>query len=161
MNDTQLYQTILGIPGQWKVDSVELDAPAQSVTVHISLAPDATPVCPVCEKPATRYDHQTRTWRHLDSCQFITYLRCKIPRVKCDEHGVKQMRVPWAEEGSRFTMLFEAFAILVLKSTSKSKAAALLGITWDEADGIQHRAVRRGLARRSETKRDEKQTHRR
>ena len=30
-----------------------------------------------------------------------------MPGVKCPEHGVKQVKVPWAREGSAFTLLFE------------------------------------------------------
>jgi len=35
----------------------------------------------------------------------------EVPRVKCEEHGVPQLRVPWGEPGSRFTALFEALVI--------------------------------------------------
>ncbi len=58
------------------------------------------------------------------------------------------MQVPWADKSSRFTALFESFAIKVLESCPASKAADLLGISWDQADGIKQRAVTRGMARR-------------
>jgi transposase len=58
------------------------------------------------------------------------------------------VQVPWAEGSSRFTLYFERFAIDVLQACSASKAGELLKISWDEADGIKQRAVRRGLARR-------------
>jgi transposase len=58
------------------------------------------------------------------------------------------VRVPWAEARSRFTLLFESFAINVLRETDVLGAARILGITWDEAHGIMERAVERGLARR-------------
>ena len=47
-------------------------------------------------------------------------------------------------------MLFEALAIDWLRKTSISGVAELLSLSWDEAAGIQERAVRRGLARREE-----------
>jgi transposase len=31
--------------------------------------------------------------------------------VKCPDHGVRQARLPWAEPGRRFTLLFEALSI--------------------------------------------------
>ena len=58
------------------------------------------------------------------------------------------VRVPWAEPGSRFTALFEALAIDWLQAASTAAVSRRLGLTWDELDGIQARAVRRGLARR-------------
>jgi hypothetical protein len=57
---------------------------------------------------------------------------------------VKQVRVSWAEEHSRFTALFERLAILVLKETSIEGAGKVLRISWDEAWQIMGRAVERG-----------------
>lgn len=82
--------------------------------------------------------------------QFHTFVHARVPRVKCQEHGVRLVRVPWAEAGSRFTLMFEALAVAVLKEASVSGAAKLLGLTWDEAHGIMERAVKRGLAVREE-----------
>jgi Helix-turn-helix domain of transposase family ISL3 len=44
--------------------------------------------------------------------------------------------VPWAEPRSRFTLLFERFAIDVLLETEVPGAAGVLDISWDEAHGI-------------------------
>ncbi|MDN5864123.1 MAG: transposase [Gammaproteobacteria bacterium] len=43
--------------------------------------------------------------------QFKTVLEADVPRVCCREHGVLQVKVPWAEPGSGFTTLFEAVAM--------------------------------------------------
>jgi len=59
--------------------------------------------------------------------------------------------VPWAGKHSRFTLMFEAFAIRVLQSAANiKKAAALLGLSWDAAHRIMQAAVERGLERREE-----------
>ena len=91
-----------------------------------------------------------RVWRHLDSCQFFSYLHARVPRIACAAHGVRQVSVPWAEARGRFTKLFERLAIDVLKACDMSSAAALLRISWNEAWRIQERAVERGLARKKE-----------
>jgi transposase len=61
---------------------------------------------------------------------------------------VKTIRVPWAERHSHFTLLFESLAIAWLKEATPTAVARRLGLTWEEANGIVERAVRRGLARR-------------
>ncbi len=72
-----------------------------------------------------------------------------VPRIKCDDHGVRQIRVPWAEERSRFTALFEAVVIDWLRATENIAAVAKgLRLTWDEVAGIRARAVVRGMTRR-------------
>jgi len=70
------------------------------------------------------------------------------PRADCKEHGVHQVKVPWAGPGSRFTAMFEALAIDGLKETGISGVGRLLDLTWRQVDGIMNRAVTRGLARR-------------
>ncbi len=90
-----------------------------------------------------------RTLRHLDTCQLKTYIHCRIPRVKCPEHKTKTLKVPWAQETSRFTSLFESMAILFLEGSKNiSKTSLGLRISWSEMNTIMKRAVRRGLARR-------------
>ncbi|MFM7866638.1 MAG: helix-turn-helix domain-containing protein, partial [Planctomycetaceae bacterium] len=60
------------------------------------------------------------------------------------------MAVPWAEKHSRFTLLFEAFAIDVLQAAGSIQSAALLPwIDWSTAQVIMKRAVERGPQRRS------------
>ena len=149
MRDTDLYRRLLGLESPWTVDRVELDVKTRQVDVYAKHEkPKAWP-CPECEKACGLHDHDAeRVWRHLDSCGFGTFLHARVPRVRCPEHGVRQVRVPWAEPSSRFTALFEQFAIDVLLETSIKGAAEILGITWDEAHQVMRRAVERGLARR-------------
>lgn len=149
MNDTSLYQQILGDTTPWRVDSVQLDINALTVDVFLKVIPKAVWACPQCRRRMHIKEWRTRRWRHLDSCQFKTVLEAEVPVVECEEHGSQTVQVPWAEKSSRFTLLFERFSIQVLQACSTSRAAELLGISWDEADGIKKRAVERGLSRRS------------
>ena len=108
--------------------------------------------CPHCNKYYPIYDNIARSWRHLDTCQLETIIDGFIPRVSCEEHGVSQIAVPWAESNSSFTALFEKVVIDWLKVADKKSVARMLRISWDQADGIQSRAVKRGLARREHKK---------
>jgi transposase len=149
VTDSQtLYATLLGITEPWGVELVEMKQEAGEVHVTVALPVSTRWVCPECLAAAPIHDHQERTWRHLDTCQFKTLVHARVPRLNCPSHGIKQLRVAWAEPGSRFTALFEALAIDWLKQASLSAVAKQLRLSWDEADGILQRAVRRGLARR-------------
>jgi hypothetical protein len=69
--------------------------------------------------------------------------------VRCKEHGAKTVTVPWAGKNSRFTLLFEGFAIRVLQAArSIEEAHKLLGLNWHQVEAIKKRAVQRGLSRR-------------
>jgi transposase len=151
MRDRDLYAQILGIVHPWNVTHVELDPDHEQVEVHVEARAVKTLPCPECGIACTRYDHRTRRWRHLDTCQYRTILVAEVPRVECPEHGVHQVTVPWGDPGSRFTALFEALAIDWLKEASASAVARRLGMSWDEVDSIMQRAVQRGLKRRPPT----------
>ncbi len=149
MQDRTLYARLLGIEDPWRVTDVTLRLDeAREVVVSVELDPGATLHCPKCEGRGSRYDSRERRWRHLDTMQYRTILVADVPRVQCDEHGVVQVTVPWSDPKSRFTALFEALVIDWLKEASFSAVARQLSLSWDQVDGIQGRAVRRGLARR-------------
>lgn len=150
MRDTELYRQLLGLEKPWTVARVELDVQRQRVDVWATHDKPKIWPCPACGTACGLHDHDAeRTWRHLDSCSFQTHLHARIPRVHCPTHGVRQVRVSWAEPMSRFTALFERLAIDVLLETSIDGAAKLLGLSWDEAHHIMDRAVQRGLRRRA------------
>ncbi len=149
MQDTALYQYLLGLKSPWTVSRVELNVKRQCVEVWAEHPEGALWSCPNCTQELPLYDHaEERTWRHLDSCQYETHVRARIPRVACGEHGVVQVKVPWAEARSRFTLLFERLAIDVLGQCDVTGATKILRISWDEAWGIMERAVKRGRRRK-------------
>ena len=147
MESVELYRQLLGLGAPWTVERVELDVGKGHVEVYVGHAPGQRFACPECGQELAVYDHlDERVWRHLDSMQFLTYLHACPPRVSCSQHGVKQVRLPWAEPGGRFTHLFEALGITVLRATNVKRAAQILRISWDEAWHIMERAVMRGRA---------------
>jgi len=149
MDDRKLYTTILGLKEPWYVEGVEIGQ--GEVRVRLDRRGGGRLECPECSRVVPGYDRAPeRRWRHLDTCQYRTVLTARIPRVECPEHGVRQIRVPWAEDRSRFTAMFEAFAIRLLQETTALGLARLMGLSWDEAEGILERAVRRGLDRRTD-----------
>lgn len=151
MQDRKLYEQILGISSPWFVDRVDLNLEEGEVHVYLNHDADARWSCPECGRDCPLYDHQPdRSWRHLDTCQYRTVLHADIPRSNCPEHGVRAVRLPWAEPHSRFTALFERLAIDWLRAASQRAVAERLGLSWDEVHGIMERAVRRGLERRKE-----------
>lgn len=150
MQDKELYQHILGLQSPWSVSEVKLDMESQEIRVRVEHHRGTKFSCPDCQQQLSCYDHgEERQWRHLDSCQFKTILTARVPRVECPTHGVKSVMVPWASPNSRFTMLFERFAIDVLKMTQTVKGAmTILRLKWDCTWHIIERAVARGKARK-------------
>ena len=147
MNDTKVFQALLGATDPWMVEAVEMDTTRETVTIELGLKEGTIWGCPVCQKRMHVHGWERRRWRHLDTQQFKTWIEAEVPTVRCEEHGAQQVRVPWAESYSRFTMLFEELGIALLQGMTTAAVTRRLGISWDEADGIKQRAVRRGRLR--------------
>jgi len=152
MRDKELYAQILGIKSPWEVIGVDLSLSSAEVRVQVALKQGAKASCPICSKAAPGYDSRPRRWRHLDTCQYKTILEANVPRVDCKQHGVVTVAVPWAEPGSGFTVLFEALVIDWLKEASTLAVSRLMNLSWNAIDGIMQRAVKRGLARRTQVR---------
>ena len=146
------YQELLGLDKSWKVESVDLNVAERRVTIRV-VHQGGRLKCPECESSCGQADlAPDREWRHLDTMQFETIIKARVPRCQCPSCGVKTVTVCWTDKYSRFTLLFEVFAIEVLKASSSVKeGAALLKISWDMAHAIMERAVERGLKRRDLT----------
>jgi transposase len=148
MHDCELYATLLGVSDPWDVVDVDVSKKSQTVSVAVAYRSDRATRCPVCGDAAPRYDSRQRKWRHLDTMQYRTEIVAEVPRVNCSKDGIHQIDVPWAEKNSRFTALFERLVINWLLEASIKAVAQELRLSWAEVDGIQSRAVRRGLDRR-------------
>jgi transposase len=150
VQDTKLFETILGLQAPWRITRVDLNTTEERVDLWAEHAETRWP-CPECQQDLPCWDHaEERTWRHLDTCQFQTHLHARVPRVNCPTHGVKQVRVSWAEPRSRFTLLMERLVIdVILQCSTLTGACRILRISWDEAWGVMARAVARGQARKA------------
>lgn len=146
---TEHYRLLLGLDAAWEVSAVSLSLEQRRVGIALQHSGGKVK-CPECGANCSIADHAPeRKWRHLDTMQFETILIAQTPRANCQACGVKTIAVPWAEKHSRFTLMFEAFAIEVLLACGQVKSAAgLLKLDWDSVQRIMQRAVERGLQRR-------------
>ena len=149
MKDTDFYQQILGLKEPWEVRSVDLSVEGKRVTVKVGYREGTLWACPESQERLPCHDHVERRWRHLDTCGFETVLEARVPRVRGGDGKVWTIRVPWAEKGGRFTLMFEAFVVRVLLACrSLSAAQELVELSWDQLHRIMERAVERGLSQR-------------
>jgi transposase len=146
MRDIDLFTKLLVLERPWSVERIDLDPESHTIEVFLHHRRNACFHCPECGVSLPLYDHiPPRRWRHLDHGSWMTWLQARIPRVSCLLHGIRQVRVPWALPGARFSLAFERHAIDTLLEADVLGASRLLRISWDEAWGVMERAVERGL----------------
>jgi len=121
----------LGVTPPWKLVGQRLDTSTQPNQLHLEIATERGALfpCPVCGKACQAHDFAEFTWRHLNFFQHHCFITAKVPRTDCPEHGVLRINVPWAREGSRFTLLFEQVAITLVREMPVLAAARIMEIT--------------------------------
>lgn len=150
MEITRFYEQLLDIKLPWQIIGAKIASSDKSV--HISLSHDKGEkfCCKHCNQLCPVYDHnKERTWRHLDTCDYYTYLHASLPRVKCPEHGVSTIEPSWSRANSGFTLQFESFLIDTLQSTQvRGRSALQLRVSEEQLKRVQIQAVERGLEHR-------------
>ena len=132
MNDLNPFlEKILDLENPWFIQDITLNQEDARIDIYLDFRKGGTFLCPLCgEGNCKVHDTTEKTWRHLNLFQYKAYLHTRLPRVNCPEHGVQTVDVPWARKGSGFTLLFEAFAMSLVRLMPVASAARILG-EWD------------------------------
>ena len=113
-----MFGAALGLATPWQVVSVEFDQGAGRLDLRLDFSRGARFACPepgCVQASCSVHDTDDKSWRHLDFFEHQAYLSARVPRVRCAEHGVHPVNVPWARPGSGFTLLFEVAMLTYAK----------------------------------------------
>lgn len=128
---TEMFAQSIGVKAPWEIREASYKEQERAVHIYVTARKTAKYPCPICGEMSTRYDdeEEERVWRHGDVVFFPCYVHCKRPRVKCSKHGIHVVDAPWARKGSRFTLLFESYSMLLAQSMTLNEARKLLRIS--------------------------------
>lgn len=127
MDTNTLFTLALGLQTPWEVKGLRFNQETRRLDILIDFKRGANFPCPACGQHCKVHDTEEKTWRHMDFFQHSAYLTARVPRCECDKDGVKLVQVPWARAGSGFTLLFEAWLMLLVRSMSVAEVARLVG----------------------------------
>lgn len=142
----EMFAQSIGLSDPWTIERAEFDEKKREVHVYVKARKTAKYPCPKCGKMCSRYDDEEteRVWRHGDVVFFPCYIHCRRPRIKCED-GIHVVTAPWARPGSRYTLLFESYAMLLAQSMPVNQARKLLRISHTSLTAILrywvHKAV--------------------
>lgn len=141
---------ILDFGDDWVVTELDTDHKEKEVFIYLEYKSDIYED-PETLEPARLYDHcEMREWRHLDILDYKSYIRCRVPRVKCNDGKVRQISLGWSNQHDRHTFHFEIRVINLLKITkNQTKTAEFLNCSFRLVNRIMHRCTQRGMERRS------------
>ncbi len=131
MNYEEMFAQSIGLKEPWYIERAEFNEEKREVHIYVKARKTAKYDCSECRTMCERYDdeEEERIWRHGDVVFFPCYVHCRRPRTNCKKHGVHVVEAPWARRGSRYTLLFESYAMLLMKSMPIEQARKLLRIS--------------------------------
>jgi transposase len=129
MNEKTLFQLALGLGEPWFVSDTKFDLAAKRLDLFLDFKRGHAFPCPECGKPGKAHDTEEKTWRHLNFFQHEAFLHVRVPRIRCEDHGVRLIDVPWARKQSGFTLLFEALVMILAREMPVNAIAELMGVT--------------------------------
>jgi transposase len=140
MNGYEIFAQGLGLSTPWEVIDVAFRGDGIDKELHITIKCERRTKFEYNDEVCSIYDHQYRSWRHVNFFSHKCYIHCDVPRIKTKDKSVILVDVPWAEPGSSFVLLFEMYVLkLIDGGMSVSGAAKLVGVTY----GIIHRIIKR------------------
>jgi transposase len=118
----------LGVEEPWYVEGAEFSEEELALHVYVGVRKTAVIACPKCGATTKRngYEPNERVWRHGDVMFYPCLIHCRRPKVLCPHCGSVQVNAPFERKNSRFTLLFEGYAMLILADMPIAKTAALL-----------------------------------
>src|SRR6201987_6192380 len=113
MTPEELFTVALGLGRQWRVAQCRFEGEPKRLELRLEHVPGEHFECPVCKDLCGVHDTIERRWRHMDFFQYRCELVAKVPRTWCRKDGGHQVQVPWAREGTGFTLMREALMLLL------------------------------------------------
>jgi len=131
-NSNRLFELALQLESPWFIKDVKFTPTTKKISGKLDIYLDFEKGAKFKDDSNTAcsiHDTVEKTWRHLDFFQHTCYLHARVPRIKIPEGKVRLVQVPWARPGSGFTLLFEAFAMLLIENEMPvNKAAGILHV---------------------------------
>lgn len=133
METIDLFTAALNLQEPWKINKVEFVPDGKNpkkMVLHIYIGFPRGSEFPVpgdsTGRKQTAYDTKESTWRHLNFFQYKTYIHARQPRVMDADGKPKLVSVPWARDGSGFTLLFEGWVVELAKHLPVSVIADMV-----------------------------------
>jgi transposase len=112
-------------------------------------APRESLRCPACGSAHVHVvERFRRWWRTVPIGAKSVFLEMDVPRVECQSCRLRRrVEVTFADPMRRHTRSFERYAMELLQFMTPQDVSLHLGISWDLANDIQKRRLRRRFAR--------------
>lgn len=118
MNSTEIFSIALGLNRPWFVSNlefVEVNSNKKELHIYLDFERGIRFNTKTGESVA-RYDNENKRCQHQNFFEHRCYSHALVPRIKNKDGNINIVEVPWVRPGSGFTLMFEAYAMLLIES---------------------------------------------
>lgn len=125
MATEKIFEAALGINTPWYIAGLNFEPSQRKLRIRVDFEVGTRFAVPGQSGDHPVHDTVTKTYRHLNFFQHECELEVRVPRVKLPDGSVRQAAPPWAGKLSGFTLLFEAFVMLLCREMTFSGVARI------------------------------------
>jgi transposase len=129
MATEKIFEAALGINTPWYIAGLNFETSQRKLRIRVDFEVGTRFAVPGESGDHPVHDTVTKTYRHLNFFQHECELEVRVPRVKLPDGSVRQVAPPWAGKLSGFTLLFEAFVMLLCREMTFSGVARITALS--------------------------------
>ena len=142
----KIFETALGISSPWFIAGMNFEPSQRKLNIRVDFEVGSRFAVPGHSGEHPVHDTVTKTYRHLNFFQHECELEVRVPRVKLPDGKVTQVTPPWAGKLSGFTLLFEAFVLLLARETTFTGASRITGLSVHRVMALCERYVNEAVS---------------
>ena len=142
----KIFETAMGISSPWFIAGMNFDASQRKLNIRVDFEVGSRIAVPGPAGMHPVHDAVTKTYRHLNFFQHECELEVRLPRVKLPDGKVMQITPPWSGKLSGFTLLFEAFVLLLARETTFTGASRISGLSVHRVMALCERYVNEAVS---------------
>jgi transposase len=142
----KIFESALGISAPWFIAGMHFEPSDRKLNIRVDFEIGSRFAVPGAEGQHPVHDTVTKSYRHLNFFQHECVLEVRVPRVKLPDGKVVQVTAPWAGKLSGFTLLFEAFLLLLCREMPFSGVSRITGVSVHRVMALCERYVNAAVA---------------
>ena len=142
----KIFETALGISSPWFIAGMNVDPSQRKLNIRVDFEFGSRFAVPGQAGMHPVHDTVPKTYRHLNFFQHECELEVRVPRVKLPDGKVMQITPPWSGKLSGFTLLFEAFVLLLARETTFTGASRISGLSVHRVMALCERYVNEAVS---------------
>lgn len=137
----KIFEAALSISSPWYIAGMSFEPSQRKLRIRVDFEVGSRFAVPGATGEHPVHDTVTKTYRHLNFFQHECELEVRVPRVKLPDGSVRQVSPAWAGKLSGFTLLFEAFVLLLCREMPFTGVARITGVSVHRVMALAERYV--------------------